>query len=174
MIKTIASIALCAGTALAFAPGSTLPLRSDRAARSSAINMVEQSSRREILQTGAALVAGFAAASPAFADPANVFTGANGIAPKVNTGFLGTSVVGVGANGAPKGKNFAPVITLFDERKCDRIGNEYKGSKSGDVNDQLLVKVCLLFYSVKFCVKATGFDKLTSKDFLHFCQLIDI
>ena len=148
MIKTIAAIALCAGTALAFAPGSTLPLRADRAARSSAINMVEQSSRREMLQAGAALVAGFAAASPALAAPANIFTGANGIAPKVNTGFLGTSVVGVGANGAPKGKNFAPVITLFDERSCDRVGNEYKGSKSGDANDQLAVKVSFPLTSV--------------------------
>ena len=148
MIKTLASIALCAGPALAFAPGSTLPLRSDRVARSSAINMVEQSSRREILQAGAALVAGFAAASPALAGPANIFTGANGIAPKVNTGFLGTSVVGVGANGAPKGKNFAPVITLFDERSCDRVGNEYKGSKSGDYNDQLTVKVGVSSFTV--------------------------
>eukprot|EP00291_Cryptomonas_curvata_P007857 CAMPEP_0172179934 /NCGR_PEP_ID=MMETSP1050-20130122/16909_1 /TAXON_ID=233186 /ORGANISM="Cryptomonas curvata, Strain CCAP979/52" /LENGTH=179 /DNA_ID=CAMNT_0012852903 /DNA_START=13 /DNA_END=552 /DNA_ORIENTATION=- len=141
MIKAIASLAICAGSALAFAPGATLPLRTDRVARSSAINMAEQSSRREMLQAGAALVAGFAATAPAFADPANVFSGKNGIQPKVNTGFLGTSVVGVGSAGAPKGKNFAPVITIFDERKCDRVGNEYKGSKSGDYNDQMTVKV---------------------------------
>ena len=144
MIKAISS----SGSPSAPAPLSHwLPLRTDRVARSSAINMAEQSSRREMLQAGAALVAGFAASAPAFADPANVFSGQNGIQPKINTGFLGTSVVGVGSNGAPKGKNFAPIITIFDERKCDRVGNEYKGSKSGDYNDQMTVKVIFCSFS---------------------------
>ena len=47
---------------------------------------------------------------------------------------------------------YAPYITAFDARGCSRKGNEYKGPKSGDYNDECCVKVVMLdvayFYPV--------------------------
>jgi hypothetical protein len=145
MLRSIASLALVAGaSSLAFAPCSHLPLRTDRSAVSTM--QMSVSSRREILQLGIALASGFVASEAATAVPSNGFTGAGPMTTKnVPTGFLGTSVVGVGSKGAPTGKNFAPMITIFDERGCtNRVANEYKGRKSGDYNDELTVKVTIL------------------------------
>ena len=145
MLRSIASLALVAGaSSLAFAPCSRLPLKTDRAVASIGMQMSD-SSRREILQVGIALASGLLASEAATAVPANVFSGAGPMTTKnVPTGFLGTSVVGVGSKGAPRGKNFAPMITIFDERGCtNRVAGEYKGAKSGDYNDELAVKVAI-------------------------------
>mmetsp|Transcript_27328 Transcript_27328/g.68907 ORF Transcript_27328/g.68907 Transcript_27328/m.68907 type:complete len:166 (-) Transcript_27328:281-778(-) len=41
----------------------------------------------------------------------------------------------------PKQKNKAPYVYLLDERGCSRKGNEYKGKKSGGIDDQMCVQV---------------------------------
>jgi hypothetical protein len=145
MLRSIASLALVAGaSSVAFAPYSTFQIRTDRAVPIG-IQMLEPS-RREILKVGVALATGFLAKEAATAVPSNGFTGAGPMTRKnVPPGLLGTSVVGVGSKGAPTGKNFAPMITIFDERGCtNRIAYEYKGKKSGDYNDELAVKVNLV------------------------------
>ncbi len=136
LTKALASLAII-GSAAAFAPGSVLPLRAERTSAAS-VTMVE---RRDFVQ--AAGLAALTIATPAFADPSNTFSGKNGIAPKQQTGQLGTSIVGVGSRGAPKGKNFAPSIQVFDARGCPRGGGEYTGPSSGDMNDEMMIKVAL-------------------------------
>lgn len=136
LTKVVASLAII-GSAAAFAPGSVLPLRAERTS-ATAVTMVE---RRDFVQ--AAGLAALTIATPAFADPSNTFSGANGIAPKSRTGQLGTSTVGVGSKGAPKGKNFAPAIQVFDARGCPRGGGEYTGPSAGGQDDEMMVKVSL-------------------------------
>ncbi|EKX42966.1 phycoerythrin alpha subunit 14 [Guillardia theta CCMP2712] len=144
MAKTLAAVAVLAGSASAFAP-TAMPLRAQRSGASAMNMQAEQVSRRSVLE-GAALAALAApmAANAIGEGPSNTFSGQNGIATKTANGLLGTSIVGVGKNGAPKGKNFAPMITIFDARGCDRGGVEYKGPKAGTTDDEMLVKVELI------------------------------
>jgi hypothetical protein len=90
-----------------------------------------QMDRREVVSAGAAAaaIAPFLASSPASAERP-----------------LGTSIV-------PKTKTFlssnfyAPEVTIFDHRGCNRAPKEYKGGKTGDQDDEMLVRV----KSVKVC-----------------------
>ena len=84
-----------------------------------------QMDRREVVSSGAAAaaIAPFLATSPASAERP-----------------LGTSIV-------PKTKTFlssnlyAPEVTIFDHRGCNRAPKEYKGGKTGDQDDEMLVRV---------------------------------
>eukprot|EP00960_Hanusia_phi_P056425 763266-Hanusia_phi.AAC.4 len=102
MAKTIAAVAVLAGSASAFAP-TAMPLRAQRTGVSAMNMQAEQVSRRSVLE-GAALAALAApvAANAVGEGPSNTFSGQNGIATKTANGLLGTSIVGVGKNGAPK------------------------------------------------------------------------
>lgn len=54
--------------------------------------------------------------------------------------FLGSkSASAAGVTKSSKG--VAPVITVFDHRGCDRIRKEYKGEKSDDMDDYMMVKL---------------------------------
>ena len=85
--------------------------------------------RRQVVQTGAA-----AAAAAPLLRPSD----ANALTTSQKGKFC--------AQGAANGScDAAPVITIFDHRGCTAHDNtDYKGKKSGDQDDEMLVKVELL------------------------------
>jgi hypothetical protein len=90
-----------------------------------------QMDRREVVSAGAAAaaIAPFLASSPASAERPLGTT----IVPKTKT-FLSSNF-------------YAPEVTIFDHRGCNRAPKEYKGGKTGDQDDEMLVRV----KSVKVC-----------------------
>lgn len=51
--------------------------------------------------------------------------------------------------GGPYKPAYGPVITLFDNPGCPRVNNEYKGRKSGDLDDErcVMVRMEKIFWS---------------------------
>ncbi len=62
------------------------------------------------------------------------------------------STGGRGGSGPTSAK--APVITVFDHRGCSRAPKEYTGKKTGDQDDEMMVKV----QSVKIAADPTAAD----------------
>eukprot|EP00284_Hemiselmis_tepida_P008128 CAMPEP_0174923176 /NCGR_PEP_ID=MMETSP1355-20121228/6396_1 /TAXON_ID=464990 /ORGANISM="Hemiselmis tepida, Strain CCMP443" /LENGTH=131 /DNA_ID=CAMNT_0016168833 /DNA_START=37 /DNA_END=432 /DNA_ORIENTATION=+ len=60
--------------------------------------------------------------------------GAAVVAPLLRPSAANAELEGVAA-----GKNFAPVITVFDHRPCQRPNKEYKGELTGTEDDKMLV-----------------------------------
>jgi len=87
--------------------------------------MSSEVTRRDVALAGAASIA-FGAVAPA---NAQIRKGAKRLTPKT-----------IGSDRMPA-KNFAPVITIFDHRGCQRRNTEYKGDKSGTQEDEMMVKV---------------------------------
>mmetsp|Transcript_19804 Transcript_19804/g.14235 ORF Transcript_19804/g.14235 Transcript_19804/m.14235 type:complete len:145 (-) Transcript_19804:56-490(-) len=119
MLAKVAAAACLVASASAFAPASVPALRSTGAS-----SMSMQMERRDAVTIGAAAAA---------------------VVP-----FLGAQeaeALPQGATALPKTKVFmranfyAPEVTVFDHRGCSRLPAEYKGGKTGDQDDEMLVKV---------------------------------
>ena len=80
----------------------------------SGLRMSAGSSRREVVQAGAAA----AAISP----------------------FLGSSSA-MAAKPQMEADSYAPIVTIFDHRGCTRGPKEYRGPKANDMEDDMCVKV---------------------------------
>ena len=120
---------------------TVLPTRQDMLARTATVAALCASAtafspmmsmdlgRRQVVQTGAA-----AAAAAPLLRPSD----ANALTTSQKGKFC--------AQGAANGScDAAPVITIFDHRGCTAHDNtDYKGKKSGDQDDEMLVKVELL------------------------------
>jgi len=89
------------------------------------LRMSAAATRRDVSIAGAASVA-FGAVAPA---SAQIRKGAKKLTPKR-----------IGSDRMPAA-NYAPVITIFDHRGCQRKGTEYKGDPSGGQDDEMMVKV---------------------------------
>jgi hypothetical protein len=83
--------------------------------------------RREIVQAGAAAAAAAPLLRPTEAEA---------------RGNLGLQSGAVAASRFSRQTGYAPIITVFDHRGCTAHQNkEYRGPKSGDEDDEMLVKV---------------------------------
>ena len=83
--------------------------------------------RREIVKAGAAAAAAAPLLRPAEAEA---------------RGDLGLKSGAVAASRFSRQQGYAPIITIFDHRGCTAHANkEYRGPKSGDQDDEMLVKV---------------------------------
>ncbi|EKX32491.1 phycoerythrin alpha subunit 2 [Guillardia theta CCMP2712] len=131
MLRT-AVVGATIAVASAFAPAPAL--------RSPAGGVSMQMERREAMTAGAAAAAVFGGAAAANAIP------------------LGTQIAGKGQV-LMRANFYAPEVTIFDHRGCNRAPKEYKGGKTGDQDDEMLVRV----KSVKvFCPEAEAAKVLAS------------
>ncbi len=119
-----------------------------------------QMDRREVVAAGAAAaaVAPFLATSPAAAErPLGT-----GIVPKTKT-FLSSNF-------------YAPEVTIFDHRGCNRAPKEYKGGKTGGQDDEMLVRVksvkvfTLFFYACSYLI-AASFMYSSASSVLFLCSV---